>query len=351
MSTTPELEDVSKDQAQSTERGYQSAKKYFNQYLETLRIRIPDHPTKIEELTAQHIDEKLLGKFASYLMGCPKVKKCDTALVHLSKVKSLLVKQFSTHPLFAAHSDYYTRLRANLTRRYMAKCAQAGTSLCEHSVPMTEEDLLWMCQTLLKKSTDWGAVLNRGLLVLQWQILGRISEVSRLQFTDLKYIASAGTPNTIKVHLTRLKVTRQHPVTLFPHSEHWELCPIHAIACIVLAGKHSTLLFEAVAKGGEAHYTNRLLHDLSEENEHAISAAETGDDTWTLSEGLTSQSSRSGASTHADQHSQMQTQWLIPRGGWTLDGIQTIFNYVSGTQKTDSRVGRALAGWSSVDHG
>lgn len=74
-------------------------------------------------------------------------------------------------------------------------------------------------------------------------------------------------------------------------------------------------------------------------------------DDWVMTDGLTSQSSRSGAATYANEHGEMQTQWIIPRGGWTLDGVQTIFNYVSGTSKTDAKVGRALSGWPSTDKG
>jgi hypothetical protein len=79
-------------------------------------------------------------------------------------------------------------------------------------------------------------------------------------------------------------------------------------------------------------------------------SSEDGED-WVLSDSLTSQSSRSGSATFANEHREMQTQWILPRGGWTLDGVQTIFNYVSGTGKTDARVGRALSGWPSIQDG
>jgi hypothetical protein len=45
------------------------------------------------------------------------------------------------------------------------------------------------------------------------------------------------------------------------------------------------------------------------------------------------------------------TQWLVARGGWTLDGLQTVFNYIAGTAKSDARVGRALSGWKHTDSG
>lgn len=61
--------------------------------------------------------------------------------------------------------------------------------------------------------------------------------------------------------------------------------------------------------------------------------------------------SRSGAATHVDQHPNIQTQHIVFRGGWTVDGLQTVFNYITGGKKVDSRVGRALSGWTSPDNG
>ena len=48
-------------------------------------------------------------------------------------------------------------------------------------------------------------------------------------------------------------------------------------------------------------------------------------------------SARPGAATKANSHKGMNTQDIIPRGGWDLDGMQNIFNYVHGTFKQDIR--------------
>ena len=34
-------------------------------------------------------------------------------------------------------------------------------------------------------------------------------------------------------------------------------------------------------------------------------------------------------------------------GGWTLDGVQTIFNYIVGSPNSDSCVGRVQSAWSN----
>lgn len=127
------------------------------------------------------------------------------------------------------------------------------------------------------------------------------------------------------------------------------------VSIVAVAGGSVVATGCIVAQGSEASYTNRLLALLSTEYSATADENDENEADWELSEHLTSQSTRSGSATFANEHSEMQTQWIIPRGGWrggwTLEGVQTIFNYVSGTSLTDARVGRALSGWESVSKG
>jgi hypothetical protein len=108
------------------------------------------------------------------------------------------------------------------------------------------------------------------------------------------------------------------------------------------------MLFEHVAVKTAAQYVNHLFSQLYDEwnnldDEHKLEEMVTPK--------LTSHSTRSGSATYADEHPHIQTQHIIQRGGWTVDGIQTVFNYAVGSFKTDSKVGRALSGWTSADNG
>jgi hypothetical protein len=39
---------------------------------------------------------------------------------------------------------------------------------------------------------------------------------------------------------------------------------------------------------------------------------------------------------------------LLFLGGWTLESVQTIFNYIVGSSKTDAYVARVQSGWSNI---
>ena len=104
------------------------------------------------------------------------------------------------------------------------------------------------------------------------------------------------------------------------------------VCCSCGAGQ----LFADIPDDGEANYINRVLASL------------VGDADENLTPELTSHSGRSGPASFANEHKDMQTQWLIQRGGWTVDGLLTVFNYIAGTANIDSRVGRVLSAWESA---
>lgn len=341
-----DLENIAEDVGTSYEKSLKTAIKHFNSYLDYVAKTEGKDVFDFETLTAEDVTEDLIGKFGSYLMKKTKIRKCDSALQNLSKVKVALHKKFPLLLMFAPGQPFYSNLRQRITQRYLKQCVADGTQMTDHSVPMREDDLLWMCRRLFRHNSR-ESMANRCLLVLQWQVMGRISEISRLRYDDINHVADKRSRNSIKINLARVKVGVQQELIVFQHATEWEICPLHALACAILFGASDTDVFNSVLVGGEAAYTNRLLTSLSSENK----SDEEDTDSWTLRDNLSSQSARSGSATFANEHPQMQTQWLVQRGGWTLDGIQTIFNYISGTGKTDSRVARALSGWESTDKG
>jgi len=112
---------------------------------------------------------------------------------------------------------------------------------------------------------------------------------------------------------------------------------------IALAGSGSHL-FPFVPENGAAAHVNAVLRDLETTERENVRFAR-------AIKKFTSHSGRSGGATEANEHAETQIQWVGPRGGWELGGLQTMFEYVYGTTKTDGRVGRALSGWKHVDKG
>lgn len=105
-----------------------------------------------------------------------------------------------------------------------------------------------------------------------------------------------------------------------------------------------THLFPQVPDGGAAQHVNAVLRDLE------AAASENPTLAYILRK-FTSHSGRSGPATEANEHEETQCQWIGPRGGWDLGGLQTMFEYIYATIKTDGKVGRALSGWKHVGKG
>jgi hypothetical protein len=252
------LEDINNDVSDSYATSLRTALNHFSKYLK-LRQEQGDLSLPLDhtQLVSEHVTDELLGKFASYLMKKTTMKKGGSVLAMLSKVKVELHRRFCDNPIFGTGARGYGTLRTKITRRYLLQCAKDGTKLTDHSVPMTEMDLRWMCRKLLSYHT-WEGIINRCLLVLQWQCMGRITEVAALKFADMAVVNdSRGSRTAMKIHITRVKTGVQQDMLVFLHAEYWEICPIHALACLVLCASHPEEVFSTVAAGNEANHTNR----------------------------------------------------------------------------------------------
>jgi hypothetical protein len=115
-------------------------------------------------------------------------------------------------------------------------------------------------------------------------------------------------------------------------------------------------LFPQIEKKQEAKHVNKVLKALYEEwvklggleQNGGVPEGEDPDSPFML---YTSHAQRHCSAETSNEHPDIQTQWLIPRGAWTLDQIQTLFNYIAGTAKSDKFLGRVLSGWPSATAG
>ena len=157
--------------------------------------------------------------------------------------------------------------------------------------------------------------------------------------------------------MNRTNTRGQQNLLVFNHHDSWMQCPVHALATMLVTNASpDTKLFPHVTS--VVGYMNSLLKTLSVEanTKDAIPVQVTKSGVSRLAgkeltEYLRTHSFRSGGSTIASSHRDIQVHWIVPRGNWTLDTIQTVFRYLNATMKNDSRVGRALAGWPDIDGG
>jgi len=286
------------------------------------------------------IDREIFGRFPDYLMSVAKVGKCDTNLGYVSKIKTLLEKDFVDCKLFS-QGKWYTNLRLNVEKRYFSRCQAQGTKMTDSAPPMLVNDLLTLSIALFRRNTRESHA-NRCLLNLQWTTLGRISEVSQLRCNHLSYGENQHLHDCfLLIEMSRSKVGVQDTLRVYLHAKSWEICPLHSLAAHIVVNAPTVDLFACIPLDGEAKHVNSMLANLTQ----------TVDASADLTAHLTSHSTRSGPAEYANEHPDIQSQYVVPRGGWELGGMQTYFTYISGTYKTDSRCGRALSGWPNANEG
>eukprot|EP00597_Dinobryon_sp_UTEXLB2267_P013224 CAMPEP_0170114766 /NCGR_PEP_ID=MMETSP0020_2-20130122/10953_1 /TAXON_ID=98059 /ORGANISM="Dinobryon sp., Strain UTEXLB2267" /LENGTH=692 /DNA_ID=CAMNT_0010341923 /DNA_START=911 /DNA_END=2992 /DNA_ORIENTATION=+ len=291
-----------------------------------------------------------LDRFATYLVEVAKIPKCSTSLAYLSKIKTKIMRDHKASNLFG-DGKWYADIRTKIKSHYLVLCNRNGTNLVDHAPPMTETDQLIMVKLLMERNTRQ-ADLDRGIVILQKQTIGRVSETSRLKFSNVgmcKTESRFSKVSCFTFSMTRLKTGQQHTLNIFLHAYSWLLCPAHALATIIASCYNpSEDIFPNIPEGNEAAYVNRLLADLYET---WSTRREERDSVQQLSKDLSSHSARHGGAQDASDHKDIQLQWIIPRGGWKVDGIQTIFTYIVGTDNCDKRVARIESGWNRIDEG
>ena len=139
-------------------------------------------------------------------------------------------------------------------------------------------------------------------------------------------------------NINRVKNNVVQQIGIFQHRYSWLLCAHHALATQLAVGcSKSDALFPHVRQTNIAAYVNGILKNLAEKDSE-------------LRE-YTSHAVKRTAATDAIGHPQINASWVVLRAGWKADAISTFFSYLTLTPESDSYVGKALAGWNSLDRG
>jgi hypothetical protein len=153
----------------------------------------------------------------------------------------------------------------------------------------------------------------------------------------------------ITMKLKRAKTGLMQELCLACHRDNYVVCPLHSLAAHVAVSRSTQELFTEVLAGGESKYINELLVSLTELAQMAYELE--GGHQYPVTGSLVSHSLRRGPAVAASMHPGVHLEWIVFRGGWTLSGIQTVFNYICGSMSTDSRTSLALSGWTSTEGG
>ena len=306
----------------------QSAMNRFNEFL--LHQHISDPTTypfteySSDLLSTCEVVSKLLDEFANYLVKVRKVAKFNTVSQYLSKVKMKIKRDNkANHVTIFGDGQWYKDIRSKVAQTYMKKCAEDGTQLVEHAEQLKEDDLTIMSSLLFKQNSRQ-ADKDRGILILQKQTIGRVSETSGIRFSSIK-LSRAKQPKKRCNHtliVTRHKTLKQQVMNIFIHANAWLLCPIHALGTIMVTSEIPEYnVFSHIAEGSEATYVNRLLKTLYS----AWRSDDSKDPMEMLTEHLSSHSARSGGAQDAQDHKDIQIQWVILRGTECIKFVLNIF--------------------------
>lgn len=136
---------------------------------------------------AAYFTDDLLGAFVTFLLeeqkritNSKKTKQGDlkynTVVAYTSNLYQLLRDKYKVN----IDESFVKRVRAKVLRHFVKVCQETNTQLTEGSPPMTVNDMDKLCGKLFVENT--ASSLQTGLLiVLQWQLVGRIGEAASLK--------------------------------------------------------------------------------------------------------------------------------------------------------------------------
>jgi hypothetical protein len=123
-----------------------------------------------QPIPVEYFTKDFYGKFADYLMKIAKIKKMETALGYLGKLKNFLVDEYDPVILpFLVGGVFFTRLRFRTTSFYVNKCAKSGENLSDKAKPMTFQDLQIINRILIDNNTP-DSNESRCMLTHQYQV-------------------------------------------------------------------------------------------------------------------------------------------------------------------------------------
>lgn len=327
------LNDLGSKVNKSNARGIKSALVKFNAMLVAGHNQDPkEFPYKhFDQCTFEYLEnhgESLLGYYGDFLFRYADVEWA-TAGKYLSAVKNAFRRKYKKLTIFQ-NPTWYQKLRRELTKIYFNDRVEKGLPIKTCAPRMEEKDLAILTDLMLKaNSKEYN--LNRCLMVLQWQLLGRIGELANIQYKHLSF-HSKQKADYLVMQMNRVKTSLQQDIHMFVHANNYRLCPFHALACLIITNGSVQYLFKTMVKGSSiVTHMNNLLNNLYDIwNDPLLEKADNSDIDIQLKANLSSHSVRSGALNEANTNPDLLIQWLIQRGGWVVDGMQTIFNYLTG---------------------
>jgi hypothetical protein len=336
-----ELRNPAEDKSKSKEKQQKTVAKHFQDYLIYRRENEMDaiELNSIYELMSDHaylITEEMIGKFGGYLEDVKKFNNIGTVLYYVSGLRAILEQGLGyNHSLFQGR--FFARLRENMEKSYGLK----GKKKTKKKA-MTINDFKCFCKILFERNTT-KSLMDRALITMQWQIIGRINETF-IRVEDVEGLQN-GDLNGILLNIKRHKTGNEMKLIVVPHPTDYRSCMIHALASWVLLGKvMSAMIFPRVFVGKEcgSNYTNKMLEELRTE---AINRG------CIITEGLKSHSVRKGGASYLNSLEGINQEDIKRRGGWKIEKKDRVNLYIEYFEANDFRIAKSLSEWGKTKFG
>ena len=262
----------------------------------------------ITDLDSFAFTDETLGKFMHYLSE--RQKSWGTARAYFSRFTTHLRR----HNIYDVDENLITEANKKGSALFKEKADEAGVPLCNGAPPMGMVELKYICNKLLMGNR----FQERAIIALDWQSLGRISEVAKLfqsQITVLRVTDRSPIIHCLKVDWYRKKTGKDHVLHIVPAVD-YRICALHALGCyIILNTMACNELFPQEIIPNKKKTTivgkvNSLLRSIESDYSDAV------DFPPMYTRELTSHSIRKGAITYVGYYSWLNPIWTSLRGGF-----------------------------------
>ncbi|KAF0682447.1 Aste57867_25399 [Aphanomyces stellatus] len=363
---------------QNTQKAKSTAVNSFKRFLSDQHVALDHVLHRLQADTTGEIIKGVMDKFGMYLVtlvgrdGSPLSGNTIGSYYRHTKLWLL-----ELYPGIRPQVDRMLLQMSATIERHVQSRDDGG--FVNRAPACTKEDLKAMMSYLYTTANNTTDCLDATLLCLMWHLLGRASDLSMLQKSNL----SRG-PSSMFLRLMRLKTADEHGLTIFPDRT-FETCPITAVVialavqqspCVaVLPHLPSSVETNFVAKTAAVDQGLALIDILDCERSDGevvdVVATMTAQQSSKQSPvrkspgihahvnrvlsrilkpsgvevSLTSHSFRRGGAQHANGSSEISLQWIFDRGAWSMSSTNKGLSYVFYTAKEDQMVAKVLSGW------
>ncbi|KAF1332444.1 hypothetical protein FI667_g3538, partial [Globisporangium splendens] len=203
-----------------------------------------------ETISADDVTHKLMDEFAVYLSQNPAIGYSASSTC-LASVKHQLVDRTKT-TFFDEHSEWYSRLRLRLRKKYVALATDLGQPLQKKSPLMTIQDMKTIAAILFEKNTA-KALKDRSLFAYQWTLIGRGSDIGDLSFRELQWMAHSSRRGSAVVAASSSDVN----LSDLAHRGSWTVGGFHTLLDYLTETSHGDQTVARVL-GGWGHPTEMV---------------------------------------------------------------------------------------------